>query len=264
MKRSLVISTSLLLALFVAYIILQKPTDSEEVPPTPVSETTDKPDFTAFEDVNEKKQAFFDHLRPSVEQENQRVLQEREQLLEVQKHLASDQPITTAQAEHMEALAEAYQLAIPEYGLNNEWFTEMLERVNVIPEALVLSQAANESAWGTSRFALEANNYFGQWCYSQGCGLIPKQRTDGATHEVAKFESAQGSVRAYFMNLNRNRAYAELRDIRAKLNESGDDLLTANTAKTLTQGLHRYSERGQDYITELQDMIEYNKRFWVS
>ncbi len=30
---------------------------------------------------------------------------------------------------------------------------ELLKRVDVIPEALVLMQAANESAWGTSRFA---------------------------------------------------------------------------------------------------------------
>ena len=41
-------------------------------------------------------------------------------------------------------------------------------------------QAANESAWGTSRFARIGLNFFGQWCYSKGCGMVPKRRNTGA------------------------------------------------------------------------------------
>ena len=160
-------------------------------------------------------------------------------------------------------LAKLYSLPLPTSGIDEAWLKEMLNRVNVLPEALVLTQAANESAWGTSRFATEANNYFGHWCYSKGCGLVPLQRNEGSTHEVAKFSSSQESVHRYFMNLNRNKAYQDLRGIRMELANKGEDLLTLDAATKLTEGLLKYSERGTDYVTDLQAMIRHNKVYWV-
>jgi Bax protein len=138
----------------------------------------------------------------------------------------------------------------------------MLGKVNVLPQGLVLVQAANESAWGTSRFARQANNYFGQWCYSQGCGIVPLKREQGASHEVAKFSSAQGSIRAYFMNVNRNPAYRELRELRNQLVDEGRSLTDTDAAMMLTQGLLRYSERGEAYVNDLKGMIRVNNRYW--
>ena len=220
-----------------------------------------KPNFAAIEDTNAKKKAFFDYLRPSINLENRRISKERAFL----KSLA-DKKVTNADSEdkaYANRLAKLYSLPLPTAGINDVWLNEMLSRVNVLPEALVLTQAANESAWGTSRFATAANNYFGHWCYSKGCGLVPLQRNEGSTHEVAKFSSSQESVHRYFMNLNRNKAYQDLRAIRAQLDEQGGDLLTFGAATELTQGLLKYSERGADYVTDLQAMIRHNKVYWV-
>lgn len=220
-----------------------------------------KPNFAAIEDTNAKKKAFFDYLRPSINLENRRISKERAFL----KSLA-DKKVTNADSEdkaYSNRLAKLYSLPLPTAGIDDAWLNEMLSRVNVLPEALVLTQAANESAWGTSRFATAANNYFGHWCYSKGCGLVPLQRNEGSTHEVAKFSSSQESVHRYFMNLNRNKAYQDLRAIRAQLDEQGEDLLTFGAATELTQGLLKYSERGADYVTDLQAMIRHNKVYWV-
>ncbi|WP_261904068.1 glucosaminidase domain-containing protein [Vibrio fortis] len=220
-----------------------------------------KPNFAAIEDTNAKKKAFFDYLRPSINLENRRISKERAFL----KSLA-DKNVTNADSEdkaYANRLAKLYSLPLPTAGIDDAWLNEMLSRVNVLPEALVLTQAANESAWGTSRFATAANNYFGHWCYSKGCGLVPLQRNEGSTHEVAKFSSSQESVHRYFMNLNRNKAYQDLRAIRAQLDEQGEDLLTFGAATELTQGLLKYSERGTDYVTDLQAMIRHNKVYWV-
>ncbi len=130
-----------------------------------------------------------------------------------------------------------------------------MRRVNVIPPSLALAQAANESGWGTSRFAREANNYFGQWCYETGCGLVPARRDKNKTHEVAAFESPKESVGRYINNLNSNRAYQSLRDIRSRLIANNEPV----TGYALAAGLNRYSERGADYVSELRAMIDYNK-----
>lgn len=222
--------------------------------------SSDKPDFAAIEDVNEKKDTFFSYLRPSINIENKRITKERAFLTKLSETGLSN--VDSEDTSYAKRLGKLYSLPVPSSGLDDAWLTEMLNRVNVLPEALVLTQAANESAWGTSRFATKANNYFGHWCYTKGCGLVPLQRNEGSSHEVATFSSSQESVHRYFMNLNRNRAYADLRAIRAKLAAKGDDLLTTQTATELTNGLLKYSERGSDYVTDLQAMIRHNEVYW--
>ncbi|EMQ2877645.1 glucosaminidase domain-containing protein [Vibrio navarrensis] len=215
------------------------------------------PDFTSITDTREKKQAFFDYLRPKIAAENQKILKDREFLLAL--NIAK---LSQKQTERALRLAKRYDVTVTDKQLNQAWLSEMLKRVNVLPESLVMTQAANESAWGTSRFAREANNLFGQWCYTRGCGVVPLQRSEGAFHEVAKFSSAQESIHRYFMNVNRNRAYAELRNIRQNLADKQQDLLSVETATALTHGLLAYSERGMDYVQDLQAMIRHNSEFW--
>ncbi|MFM2642659.1 glucosaminidase domain-containing protein [Vibrio chagasii] len=222
--------------------------------------SSDKPDFAAIEDVNEKKDTFFSYLRPSINIENKRITKERAFLTKLSESGMNN--VDSEDASYAKRLGKLYSLPVPSSGIDDAWLKEMLNRVNVLPEALVLTQAANESAWGTSRFATKANNYFGHWCYTKGCGLVPLQRNEGSSHEVATFSSSQESVHRYFMNLNRNRAYADLRAIRAKLAAQGDDLLTTETATELTNGLLKYSERGSDYVTDLQAMIRHNEVYW--
>jgi Bax protein len=131
----------------------------------------------------------------------------------------------------------------------------ILDRVDEIPTALVLIQAANESAWGNSRFARQANNYFGQWRFTKGCGLVPLRRNAGAKHEVQYFTSAELSVRAYIHNLNTSPSYKMLRNLRHFLRRQGKPL----DAEFLAIGLKDYSERGMDYVRIIQGMIRSNK-----
>ena len=130
-------------------------------------------------------------------------------------------------------------------------------RVDTIPEQLILVQAANESGWGTSRFAVHGYNFFGLWCFKQGCGFVPRDRNDDAEHEVARFRDLSHSVMTYIRNLNRLYAYQGLRQIRLQLREDKQPV----TAKALSEGLMSYSERGQDYIDELQSMLRVNKKY---
>ena len=135
--------------------------------------------------------------------------------------------------EYAKTLSKRYRVKLDSSGIDQQWLDQMLHRVDVIPEALVLVQGANESAWGTSRFATQANNYFGQWCYTAGCGVIPLKRGEGMTHEVAKFTSVQESIEGYFMNVNRNKAYEALREIRYQRHMRGESLTDTSAASLL-------------------------------
>ncbi|WP_325205997.1 glucosaminidase domain-containing protein, partial [Vibrio sp. 03_296] len=98
--------------------------------------------------------------------ENQRVLEERSFLESLD--MAN---LSKKQSARLDKLASRYDVTLSIEEASEDSINELLVRANVLPEALVMIQAANESAWGTSRFARQANNLFGQWCYTPGCGV---------------------------------------------------------------------------------------------
>jgi Bax protein len=129
---------------------------------------------------------------------------------------------------------------------------KLLSRLDEIPPALALAQSAIETGWGTSRFALKGNSLFGQWTFKRSDGLKPTGRKLDATHYVASFPTLRASVRAYMRNLNVGHAYREFRQERARLRADGDSL----QAEELAVYLHRYSQRGEKYVADLQRMIK--------
>ena len=229
-------------------IVSQSPQDYEE---DNLEMSDSIPDLRGEKDVVTKKRKFFNALRPIVLEENKRIEQQRNSLIELQQNSSR----SAAEKKEVDALLKKYRL---KRGKDNSvpW-ERLLKRVDTVPMELVLSQAANESAWGTSRFAREANNLFGQWCFTKGCGVVPKRRNAGSKHEVATFKSVQASVRSYLRNLNTGHVYADLRAIRAKKRAAGQPV----TAHELAGGLSKYSERGQEYVKEIRSMIEYNGKY---
>jgi Bax protein len=134
---------------------------------------------------------------------------------------------------------------------------ELLSRIDQVPHSLVLVQAANESAWGTSRFARIGLNFFGIWCYREGCGMVPNGRTLGAKHEVQAFKTVDAAVARYLNNINTNKAYRVFRTIRSQLRTQQQPL----SAEVLATGLLPYSQRGSDYVVELTNMIRHNRPY---
>ena len=214
-------------------------------------DTNPLPDFAQYNDVRQKKQACFGYLQPMVSANNQRLLQERRRLLAIAA-TPSDQ-WGYADQRLVEGLAKYYEVNT---GIAAEaQLKELLLRVDIVPASLALSQAAMESAWGTSRFALEGNNLFGQWCYQAGCGIVPARRSEGQVHEVASFTNVAAAVASYMRNINSHPAYAGLRAARADLRESGESI----SGHAMAEHLLRYSERGHAYVEEIQSMIRINK-----
>lgn len=205
------------------------------------------PDFTQYEVGTERKEAFFGYFLPLIQQRNADLLELRNELQALHQDLDS---LSRRQQRKALDVAEEYGLEEFEPTTPDGWDT-LLRRVDIVPPSLALAQAANESAWGTSRFALDGNNYYGHWCFVEGCGLVPTSRPAGANHEVAAFDSPQHSVERYMHNLNNHDAYRELRLIRSQLRQNENDV----NGLALVEALGRYSERGQHYIDELSSMI---------
>ncbi|WP_166423006.1 glucosaminidase domain-containing protein [Paraglaciecola sp. 20A4] len=211
------------------------------------------PNFKKYEDITDKKRAFFAYLLPEINRQNNITLIKRKAIVSMAQQLEQKATLSPFSVKLLKRLRRDYKV---DKALSmQESMAVLLKRVDMIPAELVLIQAANESGWGTSRFARKGYNFFGLWCFKKGCGFVPKRRNEGTVHEVAKFKDLSHAVKTYIRNLNRHYAYQELRDIRANLRAQDKQI----TAKALVHGLHSYSERGQDYIDELLSMMRVNK-----
>lgn len=205
--------------------------------------------------VDTRKRIFLHSLAPTALVALAEVERERAELLRVIGRMALDRctldqlldgavdhatcGLSRDEADFLEELSAKYR---------SEHLDVLLNRVNVVPLSLILAQAAIESSWGGSRFALEGNNIFGIWTWGEH-GMVPTNRAQGMTHRVAIYESLLDSVRSYLLMLNRVAAYRTLRDIRR---ESMDSLALIN-------GLRYYSEKRDVYVDDLRTLITVNR-----
>ncbi len=217
------------------------------------------PDLDRISDVAEKKRIFFLAMLPAALLANQEIALHRERLINLFRRFDEGVQLFEEEMEFVEILARDYKVSGDPL-TSREQRASLLKRVDIIPPALILAQAACESGYGTSRFSKMGNNIFGEWSFIPGTGMVPRQRPAGATYEVRRFNTLFESVRSYINNLNTHRAYTELRDIRSQLRSAGSAL----RGDKLAAGLRLYSSQRERYVNHIRKIILHNKLFRFS
>jgi len=211
----------------------------------------DWPDVTS---VVKRKNGFFRTLLPLVLLANHRISNDRMRILSLQAELESGNELDGSDNAWLLEMASRYGIDDNRTSDSASAIGALLPRVDTIPPSLALAQAAIESGWGRSRFALEGNALFGQWTWD-GTGIKPQDAAEDSTHHVARFDNLLDSVEAYMLNLNSQGAYADLRKIRAaqRAQDHHPDGLT------LASTLVHYSQEGTAYPAKLDSIIRTNK-----
>ena len=227
----------------------------EPIPPSTPNKkaSTPLPNFSSFKNVKEKKEQFFQFMLPKIRLANTKIRVERSSLQDVFDRNKDELILTGADRKFLGTLKLKYKITEELGALDS--INALLTKIDEVPASLVLAQSANESGWGTSRFAIEARNMFGIWCFREGCGIKPLQRAAGKKYEVAKYETIQASVEAYMLNINSHPAYRELRRIRSEARADNSYL----SGMALAEGLETYSARGEQYVKEIKQLIRINK-----
>jgi len=208
----------------------------------PVALTLLPAEIKMIENTKKRKEFFIQIILPLILKENNNIRVDRKTLFNI---------INKSNNTELEKkwLGQKYK----QYGIPSKDLSVLKIRMDEIPVSLALAQAAKETGWGTSRFALEGNALFGQWTWS-GEGLKPKESEKSEGHKVMKFNVLQASVRAYQRNLNTHSSYQEFRFARAKLRDEGKEL----DSLILSEFLNEYAETGEKYVEVLQQIIKQN------
>ena len=194
------------------------PVAQEAVPNLAPAQLPD--DLTLLEN-DARKRLFLRAVAPHVLAENRRNRALRKQVVEIRQHLMAGRAASDGEITLLGRLAEDYRVEIGADDVGrlgvDAMVEQLLDRVDVVPPSLALSQAAIESGWGGSRFARMGNALFGQWVFAAEKGMAPLFRPPGANYSVARFADLGRAVRAYVKNLNTLWAYGDFRALRRQM-----------------------------------------------
>ena len=199
-------------------------------------------DLDEIKDVQLKKETFIKIVLPLVVAENDKILNDRVKL----KRITSKKMTTDKEKSWL-------RQKLREYKVKNSNIDELEKRMDIIPVSIALAQAAKESGWGTSRFALEGNAIFGQWTWT-GQGIEPLNKGKNQAHKILRFPILRASVKAYKNNLNTHKVYSAFREKRSKLRNRNKKIKGTD----LTDTLDKYAQTGKEYTKILEQIIKQN------
>tara|TARA_B100000963_G_scaffold114873_1_gene100065 strand:+ start:600 stop:2099 length:1500 start_codon:yes stop_codon:yes gene_type:complete len=200
-------------------------------------------DLDELQSTKLKKETFIKIVLPLIVAENERILADRKKLITL-----ADKKFTT------DLEKQWLRQKLLEYKVKKGDLKQLLIRMDIIPTSIALAQAAKESGWGTSRFALEGNAIFGQWTWS-GQGIAPLDRESNKNHKILKFPILRASVKAYQNNLNTHKSYSKFRQKRLALRDKNKTI----KGLELTETLNNYAQTGTEYTKILNQIIKQNR-----
>ena len=200
-------------------------------------------DLDEIQSVQLKKETFIKIVLPLIVAENEKILDDRFKLNKIitRKNTTDDEKQWLRQK-------------FLEYKVKKGNIEELKKRMDIIPASIALAQAAKESGWGTSRFALEGNAIFGQWTWN-GKGIEPLLKDKSKNHKILRFPILRASVKAYKNNLNTHKGYVKFREKRSNLRDKNKKI----DGLELTKTLDNYAESGKEYTKILAQIILQNR-----
>ena len=200
-------------------------------------------DLKKIKSTQKKKDTFIKIVMPLILDENSKIEQDRKKLFKILGKPSNTRGETVW-----------LKRRFKDYQIEKEDITELKLRMDIIPTSLAIAQAAKESGWGTSRFALEGNAMFGQWTWGKD-GIVPKEKETNQEHKILKFPMLRSSVKAYMFNLNTHRGYKDFRDARAELRKNNKTI----SGLDLVNYLQNYAQTGSEYTKVLKKIINQNQ-----
>ena len=200
-------------------------------------------DLSSVEPTSRRKEIFLSSILPLVVKSNLDILNDRKILCEAIKNKDNKKKEEIAKKHYID-LSKIEKLMID---------NTLIRKIDIVPISLVMAQAAAESGWGTSRFALEGNALFGQWTWDKSKGIQPKFASDQKA-AVRKFETLSDSVNSYLSNLNTHIAYSSMR---AKRNRNCNQKKLISGYE-LANWMGNYAITRDEYIKLLRLIIKKN------
>ena len=216
------------------------------------SDTTSLKKINLSSNINERKNDFINIVLPIIVDQNRKIIVLRQRLIDSKNYLNQNKTLSRTDQVFIKNLATKYSVTTKNRH-KIDIINDLLISIDIIPNSIVLAQAANESGWGSSRFAIEFNALFGEYTFDNNNGVVPAQREEGKKHFVKYFKTIDKSVESYFININSHFAYDKFRKLR-KINRDKNSF----NVNLLVDKLDAYAENDA-YVDIIISIIHDNE-----
>lgn len=175
--------------------------------------------------VRNRKEVFISMLLPSIEIVNKEIDRD----ISIIDVLSKKNSHTSEEKKELDRIFKSYKVSAYNWA-------ELKKRMIKYPTSLILSQAAIESGWGTSKVFKEKNNLFGMNAYKH------------TNRTYKEYDSIKDSVKDFVLTLSRVNAYKSLRT----------KVHAGEPPEKIAHGLVGYSELKDVYIKKVQAMLRHN------
>lgn len=173
-------------------------------------------DFDKLPASDERNELFIRIVTPLALKLNQEIMAEREQMLELEKRYLAQKNLTKEEEQALEALAKKYDVFTRLKGEERIklYFNQLKIKINQVYPSFLISIAAVETDWGSSRIVKEANSLYKELVWHTPEGLTPQGEDDDHTYKIRIFPNLYESMKSYALKFNSNISYEHARFLR--------------------------------------------------
>lgn len=177
-------------------------------------------DFNKKKFDEERPALFYEMLLPVILKANEALIVEREQVLRLRKEFDETGDLTPESMTELNKWIERYDVKRSDD--LGTLFNTLVPRVDAVTPTLLLTMAAEDSGFGTSRYAREYNAIFNQRDWN-GNGAVPDEaQKEGPQYRIKVFPSLYEAVLSEIHYLNTNGYFENYRIAREKYRRTGN------------------------------------------
>ncbi len=178
-------------------------------------------DYNSLTDETERNALFIKILAPLALKLNQDLLEERAVISAIAERFRQNPNLSAADIEILEAKAAKYDIF--SRLKNNErrryLISELLNRIDRIPPSIMITAAALETNWGTSRIVKEGNSLYKMLVWHTDKGLKPVGETTDDSYRIKIYPDIYASMQDFALKVNSHPSFTALRNFRREQRE---------------------------------------------
>lgn len=178
-------------------------------------------DYNKLTDETERNALFIKILAPLALKLNQDLLAERAVISAIAERFRQNQSLSDADIETLEAKAAKYDI-FSRLKEDERWrylISELLNRVDRIPPSIMITAAALETNWGTSRIVKEGNSLYKTLVWHTDKGLKPIGETTDDSYRIKIYPDIYASMHDFALKVNSHPSFTALRNFRREQRE---------------------------------------------
>lgn len=173
-------------------------------------------DYNKITDEKERNSLFIKILAPLALKINLEIKKERDTLLALNQKFENKQPLNNKELKTLENMAGKYDVFTRLKGEERQRFLlrELLLKIDFIPPSLLITAAAIETNWGTSRIVKEGNSLYKTLVWHTNKGLKPIGESEDDSYRIKIYPDIYSSMKEFALSINSELKFADMRDVR--------------------------------------------------